>query len=559
MSTKVQISQYPKVVSSVYDLQKNAQVMSLSNSQRLAAVGCSGDVRIIRVDSPTGMTDMCSHTNPPINSFITDLSWAPVDLGKLAISYSNGSITCLNVAEKASRQSQILTEVWSSGKVSNCIHRITWHPSEPHVIGSANQDGIVRLFDLRTTPAKVSSFGQRGFAATRDIDFDPFHTHIFAEVSENGTLKVWDRRLQAKPLISKAKTHAAPILTVAWSPCWEWVLATGSKDKTVKIWDLNECGYNYQEDQNPGSDVLSHTGASLNAALNQIASTGSGTPMSTSSGNFSNKEGSGIDPVLVNTLYTPAEVSRLKWSITGGDNGSSGAAAIAPLLATIPTGAGTTAESAGNILVWDLLNQYLPLCILKGHGLDMCADFAWLNHMSTGFSALVAAPSTAPAVVSPTTATMTMSTGSRKGGRGGNGSTVNGSNKQADGRRRGHTDSTASLSNSEKSTPSDSPTKQLNPVTSLVLGILSLGRDGKILMQDLRYGYFPSHHVSSSVTAISSQGHVAFQRGYVHKVLSCICRCWRIRLELTFSTPLSPSITEIQHVNSVPLLFRHLP
>jgi hypothetical protein len=70
---------------------------------------------------------------------------------------------------------------------------------------------------------------------------------------------------------------------------------------------------------------------------------------------------------------------------------------------------------------------------------------------------------------------------------------------------------------SEKS-GADSPTKQLNPVTSLVLGILSAGRDGKVLMQDLRYGYFPNHHLSPSVTAISSQGHVAFHRGYVHKV-----------------------------------------
>ena len=47
--------------------------------------------------------------------------------------------------------------------------------------------------------------------------------------------------------------------------------------------------------------------------------------------------------------------------------------------------------------------------------------------------------------------------------------------------------------------------------------ILSVGKAGAILIHDLRNSFFPRSHISPSVTAISSQGHVAFQRGLVDR------------------------------------------
>lgn len=309
-------------------------------------------------------------------------------------------------------------------------------------------------------------------------------------------------------------------MTVSWSPCWEWVLATGSRDKTVKIWDVSQCGATYEEEDPVAVTPENMFGAVLGSPHGHGHSAVTQAPPASASTASSSKET--IDPVLVNTLFTHSEVSRLRWSITAASNGpgtTPTAASIAPLLATIPTGAGTSAESAGHIAVWDLLNQYLPLCMLKGHGQDMCADFGWLNHnpptVSTN-SGAAAAPATAATTVAtsaiaPTTASSTAAAPGRGGGRGGVGR-----GKQADARRRSQVNVDTNTTTS--ATGPESPTKQLNPVTSLVLGILSVGRDGKVLMQDLRYGYFPNHHISPSVTAISSQGHVAFHRGYVHKV-----------------------------------------
>lgn len=61
-------------------------------------------------------------------------------------------------------------------------------------------------------------------------------------------------------------------------------------------------------------------------------------------------------------------------------------------------------------------------------------------------------------------------------------------------------------------------------------------KDGHVFVQDPQLGYFPYKHLSPTVPAISSQGHVAFHRGDVGKVSS----------ELT-STASSPSLPAYIH------------
>jgi WD40 repeat protein len=45
--------------------------------------------------------------------------------------------------------------------------------------------------------------------------------------------------------------------------------------------------------------------------------------------------------------------------------------------------------------------------------------------------------------------------------------------------------------------------------------MLSIGKDGKLVWQHLSSGFYPRQHISSHVTAISSLGHVAIQRGKI--------------------------------------------
>jgi WD40 repeat protein len=64
----------------------------------------------------------------------------------------------------------------------------------------------------------------------------------------------------------------------------------------------------------------------------------------------------------------------------------------------------------------------------------------------------------------------------------------------------------------------DTPSSATGSGTSVFQHILSVGKDNKLLVQDLRNGYFPGQHISGHVVAVSAMGHVAFQRGTVDRV-----------------------------------------
>lgn len=109
-----------------------------------------------------------------------------------------------------------------------------------------------------------------------------------------------------------------------------------------------------------------------------------------------------------------------------------------------------------NVSVWKPGYNGISACELRGHGSDPCNGFAWLDTPSVYFQDSDASASPSP--------------------------------------------SSSSLSGTNQH-------------------IISVGKDGLVAVQDLRNGYFPRQHIARNVTAISSRGHVAFQRSNLHKVL----------------------------------------
>lgn len=69
--------------------------------------------------------------------------------------------------------------------------------------------------------------------------------------------------------------------------------------------------------------------------------------------------------------------------------------------------------------------------------------------------------------------------------------------------------------------------------------IISAGKDNKILVQDLRNGYFPGQHMNGHVVAVSAMGHVAFQRGSVYRVCTSQYLDLHHHLTLSRATPLA--------------------
>lgn len=134
-----------------------------------------------------------------------------------------------------------------------------------------------------------------------------------------------------------------------------------------------------------------------------------------------------------------------------------------------------TSIDRGDISLWEVGSPHVPACVLKGHT-AVCTGIAWLDttvadYDSEQYKSLCKEPKGKIATEDGIGGARAMSS------------------KVCDGPDR----------------------------LGVYQHILSIQKDGKILVQDVRNGYFPRQHMSSSVVAISSQGHLAYQTSSIHR------------------------------------------
>ena len=366
------------------------QAVSISKSQRMAAVACGSYVKVLSLDINKDINELYSlQLRTPGNFTITDVSWTSLEENELlAVSATNGAITVFSVE---GGQKKALKH-WETTEISRAVNRIDWHPIDRGILAAACQDGAVRTYDCREKSKAAQTIYSTRADAARDVKFDKFHEHVFSVISENGTLSVWDMRKSDTAKIKIASAHTSCGLSIAWHPFREWVVATGSRDKTCKIWDLNTVY---------GDETVSI-------------------------------------PKPTNVLHTAGAVAKIAWR---------------PCL-PYQNQLATTSSADRDVSVWDLDQPNVPICILRGHE-DAVTDFVWLDTPSLSFPSTAVSSSKSNKIV--------------KGGEWG--------------------------------------------FYSVYQHILTASKDSRVLVQDLRGGFFPRQHMASSVTAISSKGHVAFQRG----------------------------------------------
>jgi hypothetical protein len=163
-------------------------------------------------------------------------------------------------------------------------------------------------------------------------------------------------------------------------------------------------------------------------------------------------------------LHTPTAVGRISWRPFDNSNGRAPRQQLQ---------LATSSPDRGEVSVWDVNMPNIPVCILRGHSGETCTGIAWLD-----------TPASCP--VTPSVGGPDKSKGTR-----------------------------GSFLRRKEATPVTPPVKS----ESTYLGVyLCSGKDGQLLIQDLRNGIFPRQHIARSVTTISSRGHVAFQRGDVSRV-----------------------------------------
>ncbi|VVD05399.1 unnamed protein product [Leptidea sinapis] len=159
------------------------------------------------------------------NIYRTDLLWGVLE-NTLATAATNGAVVVWNLGRSGRSKQE---HVFSDHK--RTVNKVSFHLTEPSLLISGSQDGMMKCFDLRLK--EVARTFISNTESIRDVQFSPHAAHWFAAVSENGTVQVWDARRHDRAL-HHFTAHSGPVFACDWHPdvpC----LATASRDKTIKV------------------------------------------------------------------------------------------------------------------------------------------------------------------------------------------------------------------------------------------------------------------------------------------------------------------------------------
>ena len=237
----------------------------------------------------------------------------------------------------------------------------------------------------------------------------------------------------------------------------------------MKVWDFSvsaadEETYRMQSPI-PQSSASNHLGAINNNSMQ--ASTVGAAPQK---------------PLYV--LHTPTAVGRIAWRPSSVNDTRQERQQLQ---------IATSSPDRGDVSVWAVNMSNIPVCILKGHSNEACTGISWID------TPISSSSSSSSSSISPPS------------------SSTNSSKKL---NMKGATISRVDNALPSSTFPTSSTTSKGYSEEWLDVHqhILSSGKDGRLMVQDLRNGLFPRQHIARAMATISSNGHVAYQRGRVSRV-----------------------------------------
>ncbi|CAF4932006.1 unnamed protein product [Pieris macdunnoughi] len=168
--------------------------------------------------------------NLNLNFSSIDVAWSTLEENTLATAATNGAVVVWNLGRSGRSKQE---HVFSDHK--RTVNKVSFHLTEPSLLISGSQDGMMKCFDLRMK--EVARTFISNTESIRDVQFSPHTAHVLAAVSENGTVQLWDSRRHERPL-HQFTAHSGPAFACDWHPDVPW-LATASRDKTIKVWDIH--------------------------------------------------------------------------------------------------------------------------------------------------------------------------------------------------------------------------------------------------------------------------------------------------------------------------------
>ncbi|XP_049873405.1 GATOR complex protein WDR24 [Pectinophora gossypiella] len=178
-------------------------------------------------------TEVCNlrvGKNLNLNFSSIDVAWSTIEENTLATAATNGAVVVWNLGRSGRSKQE---HVFSDHK--RTVNKVSFHLTEPALLISGSQDGMMKCFDLRMK--EVARTFISNTESIRDVQFSPHAAHTFAAVSENGSVQLWDVRRHERCL-HQFTAHSGPVFACDWHPDLPW-LATASRDKTIKVWDIH--------------------------------------------------------------------------------------------------------------------------------------------------------------------------------------------------------------------------------------------------------------------------------------------------------------------------------
>lgn len=94
------------------------------------------------------------------------------------------------------------------------------------LVYSADENGIIKRWDLNDQPGSVTFYGH--MKSVRTLDIHPDGDYIFASGSNDTTVRLWDVR-KPDSCAGKYRGHIANVNSVKFSPHGWWIASAGTE------------------------------------------------------------------------------------------------------------------------------------------------------------------------------------------------------------------------------------------------------------------------------------------------------------------------------------------
>lgn len=391
--------------------------------------------------------------------------------------------------------------------------------------------------------------------AVRDIKWSPAHEDVFAMVTDTGALIVYNINVPATPWV-RIQAHDGEASSVDWHPSRPYIVATGGAgDRSVKIWDLerdmslhSRGDINLANRGSVGSAGLSEasdasdTDHHADTTLRAMGSSSSHNPQLLAPGSLHGNGHGSVNKGPIHTLtsargaragktrpynlrhilYIAASVTRVIWRPPAGPHTSANMHDGMLAVATSPI-KGASAGGNGMLSLWSTQRPYMALSVVEGHKEGAVTDFIWVDIPVDEAAAterdqsLHSQSERTPRSRAATPVSFMTESSSRS---------REAEDSSIAGRQRGRpsfsatpfptsfASSVASRAVSEESTKDrsgDSSVDFSNSLEGTWQHVLSVGRDGRCVVQSFARGDRPISRVSPSCFAMANLS--PFQRG----------------------------------------------